>query len=94
MPGEFLECVIDESRKLSARVWQALLQGMLATGPATGLGALRIPTLLLRGSRDEYFSASEQQALLSLIGSATLKEYKETGHSLHWERPREFVFWS
>ena len=50
-----------------------------------------IPTLLIWGTRDALFMRSEQEALLRIIGTATLAEYDDTGHAVHWERPERFV---
>jgi pimeloyl-ACP methyl ester carboxylesterase len=89
VPDAFLERVVAESRRLPARVWHGLMAGMLADGPADGLGAARIRTLVLRGDRDAIFPASEQDALLRLIPGARLRVYDETGHAPHWELPEE-----
>jgi non-heme chloroperoxidase len=55
----------------------------------TGLGATRIPALLLWGERDGLFSREEQEALVEALSVASLRVYRETGHAPHWERPRE-----
>jgi non-heme chloroperoxidase len=92
VPAAFMtDTVIAASRKLPARVWRALLDGMLATDVATGLGALHIPTLLVWGDRDAYFPRSEQDALLRLIPGARLQVYAGTGHTPQWEQPAEFA---
>jgi pimeloyl-ACP methyl ester carboxylesterase len=86
---EFLDRAVGESLRLPARVWHALMAGMASTEPATVLGKHRIPTLLIWGDRDAVFPRSEQDALLTMIPSASLKVYEETGHAVHWERPAE-----
>ena len=91
VPDEFLDRAVAESLKLPARVWRAVMAGMLATGPAGALGERGIPTLILWGDRDACFARSEQEALVAAIPSAVLKVYPETGHALHWERPEGFV---
>ncbi len=91
LPADFMDRVVAESLKLPARVWRALMDGMLATDVPTKLGDSRIPTLILWGDRDGYFPRSEQDALLAMLPTATLKVYPETGHTPHWERPQEFV---
>jgi pimeloyl-ACP methyl ester carboxylesterase len=91
VPEEFLDRAVAESLKLPARVWRAVMAGMLATGAASDLGKLGIPTLILWGERDSCFARSEQEALAAAIPGAVLKVYPETGHALHWERPEEFV---
>ena len=89
VPAEFMERVVAASRQLPARVWQALMAGMLATDVPTALEAHAPPTLLLWGERDAYCPRAEQEALLRLLGTATLRAYPETGHAPHWERPAD-----
>ena len=91
VPPEFLDAAVAASLKLPARVWQEVMAGMLATGPAAALRECGIPTLLLWGEQDSVFERSEQDALLAAIPGARLEVYPETGHALHWERPAEFV---
>jgi len=91
LPRAFMDTVVAESLKLPARVWQSLMAGMLATDPADGLRAAAIPTLVLWGDRDVLAPRAEQDALVAMIGTATLRIYPETGHALHWERPADFA---
>jgi pimeloyl-ACP methyl ester carboxylesterase len=87
----FLKRAIAESLKMPARVWRELMKGMLATEPALALGRTQIPTLVVQGEKDTYAIRSEQDALVALIRTAKLKIYRDTGHALHWERPRQFA---
>jgi pimeloyl-ACP methyl ester carboxylesterase len=87
VPPQFLARVSDDSRRLPARVWRALLAAMLAEPPAAGLRAFGAPALLLWGERDAYVPRAEQDALRALIPGATLTTYPATGHAPHWERP-------
>jgi pimeloyl-ACP methyl ester carboxylesterase len=89
IPPEFMDRAVGESLRLPARVWHGLMAGMASAGPATSLSMHRIPTLLIWGDRDAVFPRSEQDALLAMMPSATLKVYQETGHAVHWERPAE-----
>ena len=91
VPPAFMDRAVAESLKLPAHVWRASMAGMLATEPALRLGANHIPTLILWGDRDAIASRAEQQALASIIGTAVVKVYPETGHAPHWERPDEFA---
>lgn len=59
--------------------------------PFTGLIEGRTPVLLLRGELDAMFSRADQEALLAALPAGILREYRETGHAPHWERPREVV---
>lgn len=91
VPDAFLNRVVAESMKLPARVWQAALDGLLASDGTVDLGQISPPTLVLWGEQDGVFPRSEQTALAETIPDATLKIYPETGHALHWERPQQFV---
>jgi pimeloyl-ACP methyl ester carboxylesterase len=89
MPADFMSRVIAESRKLPVYAWQGVMDGLLSAQPATALASSRIPTLLLWGERDAFFTREDQLELLNMIRSAELKIYPETGHSPHWERSEE-----
>ena len=87
VPAAFVDRVVADSRKLPARAWRQLMDGMFAAEPPVRLRASRIPTLVLWGERDAFVGRAEQHALVALLGTATLIAYPETGHAPHWERP-------
>lgn len=91
VPQPFLDAVVAESRKVPAKVWREALAGLIGTANAPRLGEIQAPTLVVWGDRDGIFSRGEQDALVAAIPRATLSVYRETGHGLHWERPREFT---
>ncbi|HXG64807.1 MAG TPA: alpha/beta hydrolase, partial [Blastocatellia bacterium] len=91
LPDDFMQRVIAESLKLPARVWRAIMGGMLAADAAAPLKQIETPTLILWGDRDAYCRRAEQDALAASLADAVLKAYPETGHALHWERPEQFV---
>jgi non-heme chloroperoxidase len=91
VPEDFLARVVEESRKVPARVWRAALAGLLESSRFTGLGESWIPVLLLWGERDALVSRAEQQAMVSALQVASLKVYRDTGHAPHWERPQDVV---
>ena len=88
---EFMDRAVAESLRLPARVWHALMQGMVSTEPAAALTKQQIPTLLIWGNRDAVFPRSQQESLLEMIPSAQFEVYAETGHAVHWEQPERFV---
>ncbi len=90
IPEDFLNQVISESLKLTAHVWREALRGQLEFDTTARVKQIKVPTLVLRGDRDEIFPRDAQQAT-EAIPNAVFKLYAETGHALHWERPREFV---
>lgn len=91
VPDAFLRTAVDESLKLPAQVWKDVLDGLIATDNADRLDEIQAPTLVLWGDHDGIFPREEQDALVAAIPNATLSVYPETGHALHWERPREFT---
>jgi non-heme chloroperoxidase len=88
---EFMERVVAESLKLPARVWRAVLRGLMEADDTAQLRTIRAPTLILYGERDAFFPLAEQELLAASIPNAVLKVYEETGHALHWEQPERFV---
>jgi non-heme chloroperoxidase len=90
-PNEFMDRVIAQSRKLPARVWKAVMAGMLAGDYKARLGDIRTPTLIIWGDRDAFFLRAEQDSLAAALPNAVLKVYPETGHCPTWERPEQFA---
>jgi pimeloyl-ACP methyl ester carboxylesterase/tetratricopeptide (TPR) repeat protein len=86
IPEVFLERAIDESRKLPARVWKAVMVGMWNDVPSAQ--GVRVPTVILGGDKDAVFSVAEQRALADAIPGATLTLLKDIGHAVHWENPQ------
>lgn len=91
VPAAFLEAVIAESRKLPARVWRALLAGMLRFDARAHPGRIACPTLLVWGRHDAIFGRAEQDRLLEAIPGAALRVYEGSGHDPHWEEPERFA---
>jgi non-heme chloroperoxidase len=87
VPEAFFEQVVTESMKLPARVWRAVLEGLLAADDSDELGKISAPTILLWGEHDAYFLRDQQDRLAAAIPSARLQIYADTGHSPQWERP-------
>lgn len=91
VPPAFLDSAIGESTRLTARVWKALLAGMLGTPEADGLAANGIPTLLVWGEHDSVFPMEDRDALAAELRDAERIDYQATGHAVHWERPEQFA---
>ena len=85
------DAVVAESLKLPARVWQAVIPGILARRPGRGLAELRMPTLIVWGEHDAICPRVEQHRLHDAIAGSTLAIYEETGHAPNWEQPDRFV---
>jgi non-heme chloroperoxidase len=87
----FIDRAVSESLRLPARVWRELLTGMKETDAAVALGRSGIPALVLRGDKDAYISADENDALIRMVGAARHRTYPNTGHAPHWEQPAAFA---
>jgi len=87
----WLATVTQESLKMPGRVWKALVEPTLRADHADRLGAISVPTVLLRGEHDDIGSAEAQEELLRLIPDARLVVHEGGGHALHWEDPARFA---
>lgn len=90
VPAAFVEQAIGETRLVPARVWKAIMEGLLEEDQSAGRQAIRAPTLILYGDRDAYSDRAEQD-LLAAIPGATLVMYEGTGHAIPWEEPARFA---
>lgn len=88
---EFIDRAVEESLRLPARVWRAIMAGMIATPPAASLGRSGIPVLVLRGDKDAFASAAETDSVAAMVSAKRTKIYANTGHALHWEQPNAFA---
>ncbi|NRD53427.1 alpha/beta hydrolase [Corallococcus exiguus] len=91
IPASYLNTLVSESSKLPARVWQDALDGLIAEDHSSRLDRIRVPTLIIGGDHDGFFSVAEQRALARAIRGAKYLLYPETGHAPHAERPQRFV---
>ncbi|RKH79232.1 alpha/beta hydrolase [Corallococcus sp. AB045] len=91
VPESYLNTLVSESSKLPARVWQDALDGLIAEDHSSRLGRIRVPTLIIGGDHDGFFSVDEQRALARAIRGSKYLLYPETGHAPHAERPQRFV---
>jgi non-heme chloroperoxidase len=87
LPAAFFEQIVAESRKLPARLWREVLDGVIAFDDAADLGRIMAPTLLLWGEQDALFPRQEQERLVAAIPGVRLVVYPETGHCPNWARP-------
>jgi pimeloyl-ACP methyl ester carboxylesterase len=89
VPEHFMETVIANSRRMPARIWKAVLQGLL--DDEVKLSQPQVRTLVLGGREDPIFSATEQMVLARQFPRGELQLIDGVGHSLHWEMPKTFV---
>jgi pimeloyl-ACP methyl ester carboxylesterase len=87
VPAAFFDRLIAESLKLPARLWRAVVDGLLAFDDTPDLGRIAAPTLILWGEQDALFPRDDQPRLAAAIPGARLIVYPDTGHCPNWERP-------
>jgi non-heme chloroperoxidase len=89
VPEPFMEAVIANSRRVPARIWKDVMQGLLES--EIHLTRPDIRTLVLGGREDAVFSATEQMVLARQFPRGELHLIDGVGHTLHWEQPATFV---
>ena len=89
VPPRFMDRLITESLKVPARVWKAVLAGLLSYDIPEE--PLRCPTFVLGGAQDAVFTRAEQEALGALIPGASIRIIEGLGHSPQWEDPELFA---
>ncbi len=87
IPPDYLAAVVQESLKLPARVWQAVLAGLVAGEHADQLPRIDLPTLILWGDADAFCPRSDQDAFTAAIAGSRLLVHLGGGHAFHWEDP-------
>jgi non-heme chloroperoxidase len=91
VPAWFFEMMVAEAQRVPAATWHGLGTSISAGDSLDQLKKIRVPTLLFWGEKDSIFHREDQEILLKNIPQAQLKDYPETGHALHWERPERFT---
>lgn len=87
VPDAFFEMVIEETKKVPARVFRDVLTSFLTRDRTfTGAGSL-VPTLIVWGDKDAFCTRADQDALLAAFKNAKLLVYQGIGHAVHWELP-------
>ena len=87
----FHDAIYAETAVIPPYVWKGVMDGLAEHDPRGFLSEISAETHILFGALDAFFSADEQQELLTLIPNATLKTYPHNGHNLHWEQPESIA---
>lgn len=91
VPPEFFEAQLRESMKIPARVWREAFAGLLEEDLSGEREAIKAPTLIVWGDKDEIVSRSDQETLTAAIADSRLMVYRGTGHAPHWEEPERIA---
>jgi pimeloyl-ACP methyl ester carboxylesterase len=90
VPAAFMDAVVAESMQLPARVWAAVLEGMIAS-PQMDSSGRKTRTLLVSGVDDPFFGPEQQERLLHSFDRVRLIAFPGVGHAPHWEEPERFA---
>lgn len=84
-----MQAAIANSRRMPARIWQAVLQGLVED--RVRLERPEVRALVIGGRQDSVFSPTEQMILARQFPRGELHLVEHVGHSVHWEQPATFV---
>ena len=83
--------MVQESRKLPARVWRSIWHDFADVDHSDELAQVKAPTLVTWGDQDSVFGRNEQDAIVAAVPDARLLVYAGAGHGAHWEEPERFA---
>lgn len=83
----FLDRMVGESLKVPAPVWREAFAALFDDDVLPELGRIVAPTRLVWGARDAFATRRDQDRLFAALRKASLAEYSEAGHAVHWEQP-------
>ena len=87
VPDWYLEDRVRDGVRMPAHAWKRILAGLTSADPPTEGGAVRAPTLIIYGGRDDLLPLQDQETLAERIPGAVLKVYPDAGHLVLWEHP-------
>ena len=82
-----IDTATAESLKVPARVWTAAMQGLAGFDVRAQLPALRVPALIMFGSRENVVTRADQDVFTQRLASARLVVFDGLGHAVHWDDP-------
>lgn len=91
VPGAFFETIVQESLKLPAHVWKAVVADTLQDDFSGELDKIKAPNLLVWGDQDGMVPRSDQEAQTAAIAGSRLVVYEGAGHGVHWEESERFA---
>lgn len=91
IPDELYEKLLDDARRVPARVWIEAFRQRLETDLSGEITRIAAPTLLVWGDQDRRVGRSDQTTLEASIRDARLIVYEGAGHDLHCEEPKRFA---
>lgn len=89
--SELTEQLVEDLRKVPARVWKEMFISLLDYDDRAELSRLHTPVLLVWGDADPLVSRSMQDELARVLPHADLVVYGGARHTPRWEAPVRFA---
>ncbi len=87
IPAAQLDAFVAESLKVPARVWRATFRGFLDLDFSAESHRITAPTLVIWADKDAFADRAARDRLAAAIPRATVVDYHDFGHAMHWEDP-------
>jgi pimeloyl-ACP methyl ester carboxylesterase len=91
LPSDRLDELVEEVRKVPARVWHETFRALLEYDDRDELAHVTVPTLLIHGDADPLVPTAMQDDLARLLAHAERVEYAGVAHTPRWEDPARFI---
>jgi non-heme chloroperoxidase len=91
LPAGLHAAMVEQTLRMPARVWRAIVDGLSGFDVDAALPALDVPALLVWGEHDPFFDRATQEAVLRRLPGAELRVYAGGGHTPHWDDPARFA---
>ena len=91
IPQTTFEALVEDVRKVPARVWKALWKGRLEEDLSSEVNQIEAPVLIVWGDQDARCPREDQDTLVEALPDARLVVYRGAGHELHVEEPERFT---
>jgi pimeloyl-ACP methyl ester carboxylesterase len=86
----YFNLLVDEGIKVPSSVFKAALEGLMQVDFTEQLKHINAPALIFWGNKDAFCTFRGQEILANNIKNSRLIIYGNTGHALHWEKPKKF----
>ncbi|WP_217577626.1 alpha/beta fold hydrolase [Mesorhizobium sp. GbtcB19] len=85
VPRAFLDALAKDASAIPAARWRAILEEVRRADLTDAASAVRVPALIIAGSRDPLFGEAHQRALTQALAGSRLVWAQDCGHNPHWE---------
>lgn len=87
LPEAFVKQIAQEALLLTPETWKAGLAAIVTADLTAQAKIILDPSLVLYGSKDQFFNPAVQHALANALRAIERIELVDVGHNPHWESP-------